>query len=484
MATRDLTLEQRLLKDRLPEIDDGERVIWDHRMTGLGLRLRARSSPVWIGQRRIDGRTVKRTLGMLDGMDIDEARAVARATFDHDGQRLRVAPTLASFVPIFIEDNAGRWKPNTVRSHRRDLLRHVVPVLGAMPVDAMTRADVLAWQDGLDLAPGSHNRILAVLSGLMLHAESLGFRAEGSNPCAGLRRRQTGFKARYLDDHDFARLAAALDQAEVARPIEVAAIRFLMLTGARQSEMLMLEWTMIHGSRAALPDSKTGPKTIWLCAPVRRLLAALAEISASPRVFAMPHGQTICSSLRRCWHEVRALSGLDGVRLHDLRHSYASVAVSTGEDLKTVAGLLGHAELETTKGYAHLAFAPIQAAAGRVSGHLAVALTPATPIEPFPSRPCKIAKPRRRKKPKAIDSRTDPKPNAKPPRIAKPKAEKATTSPAAKAASAWRAHILAFRRSDLRLDAFCAAHGLDPTAFSRAMRVHYRKRRAKAGTPS
>ena len=475
MATRDLTLEERLSKDRLPTIDDGERVMWDHRMTGLGLRLRARSSPVWIGQRRIDGRTVKRTFGTLDDMGIDEARGVARATFDHDGQRLRVAPTLASFVPIFIDDNAGRWKPNTIRSHRRDLLRHVVPVLGTMPVDAISRADVLAWQDRLDVAPGSRNRILAVLSGLMLHAESLGFRAEGSNPCAGLRRRQTGFKARYLDDHDFSRLAAALDQAASARPIEVAAIRFLMLTGARQSEALALEWTMIHGSRAALPDSKTGPKTIWLCAPVRRLLAALAEISASPRVFAMPHGQTIRSSLQRCRREVRALSGLDGVRLHDLRHSYASVAVSTGEDLKTVAGLLGHAELETTKGYAHLAIAPIQAAAGRVSGHLAAALTPTTPVEPMRSRPQKNSKPRRRMTPKPVESRTD----AKPSRSAKP--EKATTSPVAKAASAWRAHILAFRRSDLRLDAFCAVHGLDPTAFSRALRVHYRKRRAKAG---
>ena len=327
MATREPTLEEQLSKDRLPTIDDGDRVIWDHRLTGLGLRLRARSSPVWIGQRRIDGRTVKRTLGALDNMDIDEARAVARATFEHDGQRLRVAPTLASFVPTFIEDNAGRWKPNTIRSHRRDLLRHVVPVLGIKPVDAITRADVLAWQDRLDVAPGSRNRILAVLSGLMLHAENLGFRAEGSNPCAGLRRRQTGFKARYLDDHDFVRLAAVLDQAESARPIEVGAIRFLMLTGARQSEALALEWTMIHGNRAVLPDSKTGPKTIWLCRPVRRLLAALAEISVSPRVFAMPHGQTIRGSLRRCWHEVRALAGLDGVRLHDLRHSYASHAI-------------------------------------------------------------------------------------------------------------------------------------------------------------
>jgi integrase len=119
---------------------------------------------------------------------------------------------------------------------------------------------------------------LAVLSGILLHAENLGLRPEGSNLCAGLRRRQTGFKSRYLDDHDIVRLAATLDQAESARPIEVGAIRSLMLTGARQSEALALEWTMIHGNWAVLPDSKAGPKTIWLCRPVRLLLAALAEI--------------------------------------------------------------------------------------------------------------------------------------------------------------------------------------------------------------
>ncbi len=244
---------------------------------------------------------------------------------------------------------------------------------------------------------------------------------------------------------------------------------------------------MVHGNRAVLPDSKTGPKTIWLCAPVRRLLAALAEISASPRVFAMPHGQMIRSSLQRCWHDVRVLTGLDGFRFHDLRHSYASVAVSTGEDLKTLAGLLGHAELETTKDYAHLAVAPIQAAAGRVSGHLAEALPPATPVEPMRLRSCGISKRRSLKKPKAVARRNDADPetpSAKPPRIAKPKAEKASTSPTAEATSAWRPHILAFRQSDLRLDAYCAAHGLDPSAFSRALRAYYRKRKAKPETPS
>jgi len=188
MTMHEPTLEERLSNGRLPNIDDGERVIWDDRVTGLGLRLRARSAPVWIGHKRVEGRAVKRTLGGLDGMNIEEARDVARSMFDLRERRLRVAPTLASFVSIFIEDNAGRWKQNTVKSHRRGLMRHTVPVLGAKPVDAITRADAVAWQDGLDMAAGSRNRVLAVLSGLMLHAESVRPSPRGLEP---LRRPQT-----------------------------------------------------------------------------------------------------------------------------------------------------------------------------------------------------------------------------------------------------------------------------------------------------
>ena len=445
MTTREPTLEERLSNGQLPRLDDGERVIWDDRVTGLGLRLRARSMPVWIGQRRVEGRTVKRTLCGLDGMGIEEARDVARSLFDLGGRRLRVAPTLASFVPTFIEDNAGRWKPNTVKAHRRGLMRHTVPVLGAKPVDAITRADVVAWQDGLDMAAGSRNRMLAVLSGLMLHAESVGLRPEGSNPCAGLRRRRSGFKAQYLDDRGFARLAVALDHLKKEHPVEIALLRFLMLTGARRGEALMLEWTMIHGSRAVLPDSKTGPKTLWLSAPVRRLLAALAKESMSSHVFALSDGRKMRGALSRCWTKVRCLAGLQGFRLHDLRHSYASVAVSTGEDLKTVAGLLGHSELETTKGYAHLAVAPIQAAAGRISGHLAEALTPATPVEPIQSPPRKKPK-RRRRKPKLARPKivTKPKkPAAKPAKAVRRRPKTKTPTVAAKAAYVWKPHIKA-----------------------------------------
>ena len=111
------------------------------------------------------------------------------------------------------------------------------------------------------------------MSSLMKHAETLGLRAEDSNPCRGLRRRKTGFEAHYLTDDELAALGRALDDAEAAHSVAVAALRFLLYTGARKSEALRLRWEDVHGDRAVLPDSKTGPRTIWLASPARAVLA-------------------------------------------------------------------------------------------------------------------------------------------------------------------------------------------------------------------
>ena len=130
----------------------------------------------------------------------------------------------------------------------------------------MTRAviakDVRNWFDDLSATrAGSANRALAVLSSMMKHAEALGLRCEDSNPCKGLRRRKTGFEAHYLTDDEFAALGRALDGADAEWPVAVAELRFLLYTGARKSEALRLKWEHVHGDRAVLPDSKTGPRT-------------------------------------------------------------------------------------------------------------------------------------------------------------------------------------------------------------------------------
>ena len=137
--------------------------------------------------------------------------------------------------------------------------RYILPAFGDRRVDAIGAKDVRNWFDDLSATrAGSANRSLAVLSSMMKHAEALGLRREDSNPCKGLRRRKTGFEAHYLTDDEFAALGRALDDAEADHPVAVAALRFLLYTGARKSEALRLKWEHVHGDRAVLPDSKTG----------------------------------------------------------------------------------------------------------------------------------------------------------------------------------------------------------------------------------
>ena len=248
--------------------------------------------------------------------------------------------------------------------------RWILPAFGSRPVDAIGAKDVRNWHDDIAATrPGSAHWALAAMSPMMKHAEALGLRPEDSNPCKGLRRRKTGFEAHYLTDDEFAALGRALDGAEADHRVAVAALRFLLFTGARKSEALRLKWEHVHGDRAVLPDSKTGPRTIWLASPARAVLAAQQRRTNCPWVFPSPCGGPV--SVDKTWNMIRAATGLPRLRIHDLRHSLAAVAVNGGEGLRVVAGLLGHADIKTTFGYAHLAEGSVFDAANRVSRGLA-----------------------------------------------------------------------------------------------------------------
>ena len=355
--------------------DGREAVLWDSAAPGLGLRARPNGRKTWIVHRRCNGSVFKRTLGALDALDaltVEDARHAARVLFaDAEVSRTPAAvPTIRNFAPAFLADCAERWKPATRRAHADGVKRFILPAFGDRRVDAVTSKDVRNWFDDLSVTrAGSANRTLAVLSSMMKHAEALGLRREDSNPCKGLRRRKTGFEAHYLTDDEFAALGRALDGAEADHPVTVAALRFLLYTGARKSETLRLKWEHIHGDRAVLPDSKTGPRTIWLASPARTVLAARQRRTNCPWVFALPCGGP--ATVDREWNAIRAAAELPTLRIHDLRYSLAAVAVNGGEGLRVVAGLLGHADIATTFGYAHLAEGSAFDAANRVSRGLA-----------------------------------------------------------------------------------------------------------------
>ncbi len=353
-------------------VDGREAVLWDSAAPGLGLRTRANGRKTWIVHRRSGGAVVRRTLGALDALTVEDARHATRALLGDavTGSAPAAVPTVRAFAPAFLADCAERWKPATRESHAAGMRRHILPALGDRRVDAVSAKDVRNWFDDLSARrAASANRALAVLSSMMEHAEALGLRREDSNPCRGLRRRKSGFEAHYLTDGEFAALGRALDEAEADHPAAVAVVRFLLYTGARKSEALRLKWEHVHGDRAVLPDSKTGPRTIRLASPARAVLAARPRCTGCPWVFASPCGAP--ANVDGAWNAIRKAAGLPTLRMHDLRHTHAAVAVNGGEGLRTVAGLLGHADIKTTFGYAHLAEGSVFEAADRVSRGLA-----------------------------------------------------------------------------------------------------------------
>ena len=352
-----------------PASQRSETVHWDTEVPKLGLRQRGTTSS-WIVQWRADGRTRKQTLGRADAIPLPQARELARTLLDGvtAGAAPDAAPTVAAFSRRYLKDLAPSWKPATHRAHSHDVEHLIIPYLGSKRLNQVTRADLVSWKDGLPGSAASGNRALAVLSGMMRHAELLGLQPPGSNPCKGLRRRKTSFTATYLSEAQWARLGTALRRLEETHPREAGCFRFLALTGCRKGEALALRWDMIDGPRCALPDAKSGPRAIWLGRPAKRVLASFPR--SNLYVFGEGKDPMPDHRIDRVWRKLRQSAKLDGARLHDLRHSFASVGINAGLDLRVIGGLLGHSDLATTEGYAHLEDRTIKAASQRVGTHL------------------------------------------------------------------------------------------------------------------
>jgi integrase len=201
---------------------------------------------------------------------------------------------------------------------------------------------------------------------------------EGSNPCRNIEKFKEHSRERLLSEVEIARLGEALGQAEAAGspPAAIAAIRLLILSGARKGEILGLQWRWVSFERSLieLPDSKTGSKVIYLNAPATALLAGLPRIDGNPYVLPGERVGAHIVSIEKTWRRVRHAAGLDEVRLHDLRHSFAAVGVSAGFSLPLIGGLLGHTEIATTQRYAHLGNDPVRRAKEAIGSRIAAAL--------------------------------------------------------------------------------------------------------------
>jgi integrase len=334
-------------------------------------------------QYRSGGRTRRVTFGKHGTITPDEARRKARklltAVSDGDNpaediKLRRKAPTVAALCERFMEEHVpNRCKPTTEKEYRRSVDLFIVPSMGRHKVSDVTRADIAQLHHSLRHIPYQANRTLGVLSKLFNLAEVWGLRADGSNPCRHVKKYPEKKRERYLSPDELARLGAVLDEAEndgSESPYMIAAIRLLILTGCRLGEIQTLKWSHVSGNRLMLSDSKTGAKPVYLGPPAIAILNSIERLRDNEYVIVgkMP-GQHL-TDFQRPWRRIRKRAGLDDLRIHDLRHSFASGAVGLGESLPMIGKLLGHTQVQTTARYAHLADNPVQAAADRVSGEI------------------------------------------------------------------------------------------------------------------
>ena len=358
-------------------------VFWDRELPGFGIRVYVTGGKVYVAQTRAGGRSRRVTIGRHGVITPEEARRRAALAISRlkSGQSVTVTaadsetggPTVAEVARRYLAEHVEvRLKPNTAKNVRTDLKKHILPAFGKLPVSSLDRERVVALHASLYRTPAAANRVVDTLSALISTAAAWGMAPEGSNPCSGFEKYRTGKPERFLTEAEFTRLGRTVTEMEAGGDIQpgaAAAIRLLMLTGCRCNEILRLRWDEVDLERneLRLSDSKTGQRTVPLSPAAARVLSARPRIHGDPWVIPGRWNGRPLRNVDRSWCKVRKRAGLEDVRLHDLRHSFASRALALGESLPMIGKLLGHARVQTTARYAHLAERSVHESAARVA---------------------------------------------------------------------------------------------------------------------
>jgi integrase len=392
--------------------------VWDSELPGFGVRVTASGFKAYVAQYRLPGLgrrgTVKRiTLGSHGVLTPDEARKLARRELGKvahgldpaaDRAARRGAQTVKEFGSAYFGDVKLRRKRTTAYEYERLWKKHVVPELGSKQVSSVSIQDVRRLHKSLAGTPYTANRLLAMLGAFFSFAAKEGVIKPHENPAHGTEHFAEAPRERFLTAEEFTRLGAALIRAErtglpaspeyrkvaksketakhrpksadrpiPANPYAVAAIRLLALTGCRETEILSLKWEAVdlHRGYLRLADTKTGASVRALGSSAAAVLKALPKLEKNSYVLpGIKEGQHL-GDVQRLWYAVRHAASLDDVRLHDLRHSFASVSATDGESMLVIKALLGHARISTTERYAHLGDDPVKRAADKASGEIA-----------------------------------------------------------------------------------------------------------------
>ena len=303
--------------------------IRDGKLRGFGIRVLPSGAKRYFIHSQHRGRRVWKIVGEAGSIGADEARARAAtmlATIRRGGDT-PASPEEGVFEAVADEvfrRYARNWKPSTLKVNRNYYRNHILPRFKGRPIAGIDSRDVRQWFASLHARPAAADRSAPILSVIMRQAEIYGYRPEGSNPCKGIKRYRREGRERFLSVAEMRSLAAVLDRFEADRSQQVAIIRLLLLTGCRASEVRTLKWRHWREGKLFLPDSKTGPRTVWLSSAARAVMDRVPRTASwmfpSPRT----NGPLSHNGLDETWRRIREEADLRDVRLHDLRHSCAT----------------------------------------------------------------------------------------------------------------------------------------------------------------
>ena len=407
---------QRITKRTLDTLKAGsvEFTLWDSAVSGFGVRVRSTGAMSYVVVYRAGsgrGAPVRRyTIATVGKITPERARTHAKAILgsvahgnDPAGQKTseRGVPTVSELADRFMAEHIDPKRKSRTAEFYRDILERLLkPAVGTTKADKLTRLQVGKLHSSLSATPFQANRVLAVVGSMFAFAVRAGIVAEGTRPVAGIEKYRESRRERFLNGEELERLGSAINEAETSgipwtvdtskptakhlprlanRRTKIslsagAAIRLLLFTGCRLREILNLKWEYVDLERGVLflPDSKSGRKTVVLNAPAMTVLNGLERIGP----FVVP-GDTPGnprSDLKRPWESITVRAGLTGIRLHDLRHTYASFGAAGGLGLPIIGRLLGHSQVSTTARYAHLDNDPLRRASEAIAGRISAAL--------------------------------------------------------------------------------------------------------------
>ena len=389
MKTQQKTM---LTKKVVDELVPSEKyyIVWDALVPGFGCRVLPTGRKVYIYKYyNLEKKQIWMTLGKHGLFTIQMARKKVNELIQklnngvdpHKEAHLKEQDEKASilfkdFWPIF-EDKyiQHHHKPGTIKRNKGRIQNYILPFFGEMKLKDITYEDVMKFMDlpALQKAQITAARSLELISPAFKQAELWGYRPRGSNPCVGVPKKATGKKERFLTDAERDRLETILLDRSLHKGhsiYAVSAILMLMYTGCRRSEITTLKWADVHLQDKYLyfKDSKTGTKTVPLNPKAIAVLESLERRNFNPYVFCGKYTGTHIQEIRKTWETMRDLADLKDVRLHDLRHSFASFALKQGLDLYTVSKLLGHRNIATTTRYAHLELDYLKEATNKIFG--------------------------------------------------------------------------------------------------------------------